>query len=39
MRIVVRTILGDVVQIISTDDDGSGHLGGDDLASEDTTAN
>lgn len=35
----IRTVLGDVMQIISADDDGAGHLGGDDLASEDTTAN
>ena len=27
------------MQIISADDDGAGHLGGDHLASEDTTAN
>lgn len=34
----VRTVLGDVVEVIPTDDDGAGHLGGNDTASQDTTA-
>jgi len=39
VALLVTVVLGDVVQIISADDDGTGHLGGDDFASEYTTAN
>jgi len=38
MALLVTVVLRDVVQIISADDDGAGHLGRNDLASEDTTA-
>ena len=31
-----RTILGDVVEVIPTDDDGTGHLGRNNTASENT---
>ena len=30
-----RTVLGDVVEVVAADDDGAGHLGGDDTAGED----
>lgn len=33
----VRTVLGDVVKVIPTDDEGAGHLGGNDTAGQDTT--
>ena len=32
----VRTVLGDVVKVIPSDHDGTGHLGRNDTASEDT---
>ena len=34
----LRTVLGDVVEVVPTDDDRAGHLGGDDTASEDAAA-
>lgn len=36
MALLVTGVLGDVVQVLSPDDDGAVHLGGDDGAGEDT---
>ena len=36
--IALRTVLGDVVQVVPSDDDGTGHLRRYDTAGEDTTA-
>ena len=33
---LLRTVLGDVVEVVPSDDEGTGHLGGDNTASEDT---
>lgn len=38
VALLVARVLGDEVQVLSSDDDGSVHLGGDDGAGEDTTA-
>ena len=35
---MIRTVLGDVVQVISPDDERAGHLGRDDLAGQDAAA-
>lgn len=35
----IRTVLGDVVEIVPSDDDGTGHFGGNDLAGQDTPTN
>ena len=32
---LLRTVLGDVVEVVASDDEGAGHLGGDDTAGED----
>lgn len=34
-----RTVFGNVVKVVTADDDGPGHLGGDNSASENATAN
>ena len=34
----IRTVFGDVVEVVPTDDDGTGHLGGNDTAGQDTAA-
>jgi hypothetical protein len=39
MSLLVTVVLLDVVQVITTDDDGALHLGGDDGSGEDTAAN
>ena len=33
---LLRTVLGDVVEVVPADDEGAGHLGRDDTAGEDT---
>ena len=33
-----RTVLRDVVKVVPTDDDSTGHLGGNDTASQDAAA-
>jgi hypothetical protein len=33
----IRTVFGDVVEVVTADDESTGHLGGDNTASEDTT--
>jgi hypothetical protein len=38
VALLVTVVLGDEVEVLATDDDGALHLGRDDLASEDTTA-
>jgi len=38
MSLLVTGVLGDEVEVFSTDDEGSVHFGGDDSAGEDTTA-
>lgn len=37
-RGTVRTVFGDIVQVVPADDDSAGHLRGDDTAGEDATA-
>ena len=34
-----RTVLGDVVEVVATDDDSPRHFGGNDLAGQNTTTN
>ena len=36
-RGIVRTVFGDVVEVVPTDDDSAGHLRRDDATSEDAT--
>lgn len=36
VALLVTTVLGDVVEVVPTDDEGSVHLGGDDGTSQDT---
>lgn len=38
MSLLVTGVLGDEVEVFSTDDEGSVHFGGDDSAGEDATA-
>ena len=37
MTLLVTVVLGDEVEVLTTDDDGTLHLGGDDLTGQDTT--
>jgi hypothetical protein len=37
MSLLVTSVLGDEVEVFSTDDEGSMHFGGDDSAGEDAT--
>ena len=34
--ICIRTVLRDIVEVVPSDDNGTGHLGGNDTASQDT---
>ena len=36
VALLVTVVLGDVVKVVATDDQGAVHLGGDDSAGEDT---
>ena len=36
MALLITRVLGDVVEVLSSDDEGSVHLGGNDGAGEDT---
>lgn len=38
VALLVTAVLGDVVEVLSPDDDGAVHLGGDDGAGQDTAA-
>lgn len=35
----LRTVLGNIVEVVPSDNDGTGHFGGNDLAGQDTATN